>query len=364
MQPAATDLHSATDRRHPLVYVLHSSEMYGTERMSLATADGLSEEFRTIFIGPPGEAMEEARRLGFEAFEFRTSKDLARAIHPILRDNPSLTFVATGPRYSLICIAMNALLYRRRIKQIQIVHGGAGEWADYGRKKLLNPFDITFIAVSDYVKQKLIDYGVRPEGIEVAYNFLTSRQIEQAPKRPALTSGIRNVAIASRVVDYKCVDLILDAMDRHPELSDLPIRVMGDGPDLEKLRQRARTNNPNVAFVGFDPDVAGEFAKADLLLHLCPTEPFGLVILEAMAANLPVLVPDAGGAGGIVEDGINGFKFRAGDPDDLARRLISLRKACPQMLNRITAGGRDSLATRFSAEASGKTYRRLFSAVE
>jgi glycosyltransferase involved in cell wall biosynthesis len=214
------------------------------------------------------------------------------------------------------------------------------------------------------VKQKLIDYGVRPEGIEVAYNFLTPRQIEQAPKRPAFTSGIQKVVIASRLVDYKCVDLILDAMDRHPELADLPIRVMGDGPDLKKLRRRALEKNPNVQFMGFDPNIAAEFAGADLLLHLCPTEPFGLVILEAMAANLPVLVADAGGAGGIVENGVNGLKFRANDPDDLAHRLTLLRKASPEMLDRITAGGRNSLATRFSARASGEKYRRLFAGVE
>jgi hypothetical protein len=44
--------------RHPLVFVLHSSNLYGTERMSLATAKGLSDEFEAIFLGPPGPALE------------------------------------------------------------------------------------------------------------------------------------------------------------------------------------------------------------------------------------------------------------------------------------------------------------------
>ena len=43
-------------------------------------------------------------------------------------------------------------------------------------------------------------------------------------------------------------------------------------------------------------------AEADLLVHTCPAEPFGLVILEAMAVNLPVLVTDAAGWSAIVQD--------------------------------------------------------------
>ena len=42
--------------------------------------------------------------------------------------------------------------------------------------------------------------------------------------------------------------------------------------------------------------VAAAIADADLLVHLCPVEPFGLAILEAMAAAVPVLVPNSGGA--------------------------------------------------------------------
>ena len=49
-------------------------------------------------------------------------------------------------------------------------------------------------------------------------------------------------------------------------------------------------------------DIPRHMAEADLLVHTCPAEPFGLVILEAMAVNLPVLVTDAAGWSAIVQD--------------------------------------------------------------
>src|SRR5271170_6140689 len=110
---------------HPLVYVLHSSQLYGTERMALATAQGLADEFETIFIGPPGPGLVEAQRLGFQTREYISSMDLAKVLRPLLKQYRSLTFVGTGPRYNLVCIALN-LYYRRKIKHIQILHGGSG----------------------------------------------------------------------------------------------------------------------------------------------------------------------------------------------------------------------------------------------
>src|SRR5208337_2122850 len=139
--------------RHPVLYVLHSSQLYGTERMALATAQGLAEEFETIFIGPPGPGLIEAERLGFQTRQYRTSMDLARVLKPLLKQYPSLTFVGTGPRYHLVCIALN-LFYRRKIRHIQVLHGGSGIDKDYDQKKVLNCFDITFVVVSEWSRQR------------------------------------------------------------------------------------------------------------------------------------------------------------------------------------------------------------------
>ena len=346
--------------RHPILYVLHSSQLYGTERMALATAMGLNEEFETIFIGPPGMALIEAERLGFQTRQYRTSKDLARVLRPLLKQYPTLTFVGTGPRYNLVCIALN-LFYRRKIKHIQMVHGGAGERGDYGRKKVLNIFNITFIAVSDWSKQKLIDYGVRNR-IEVIGNFLTPAQLQAMPKRPPYVSpGFGKVVVVSRIDPLKRVDLLLDALDRRGgELRDICFRILGVGPDIDRLRDRARATHPNVKFAGFTDDIAGELARADLLVHTCSIETFGLAVLEAMAAKIAVLVPDKGGTAMLIQDGDSGFTFRADDPDHLAERLVELKSAPAELFNRMVGHASARVDSQFSASAALRRYRELF----
>jgi glycosyltransferase involved in cell wall biosynthesis len=353
----------ATAPRHPIILVLHSSNLYGTERMALATALGLNDEFETIFIGPPGPALEEAGRLGFQTREYRSSIDLAKVLIPLLRRFPSLTFVGTGPRYNLVCIALNAL-FRRKIRQIQLLHGGSGIDKDYARKKILNFWSITFIVVSEWSKQMLINNGVK-NSVEVVGNFLTPDQILHTPRRRMYTSdGTRNFILVSRIDHLKRVDLLLDALDiRQRELSDTSFRIFGVGPEFEKLKERASRTHPNVTFAGFTNDVAGEMAKADLLVHTCAYETFGLAVLEAMGANLATLVPDKGGTATLVQDGVSGFTYRADDAADLARRLVELKDAPAELLNRMVANAVAKVQSDYSADAALRRYRKLYAAL-
>ena len=335
--------------------------MYGTERMALATAQGLARDFQIIFIGPRGPAMVEARKLGFETRFFQTIPELVGLLREILRQFDCLTFVSTLPRYSAICVVLN-LFVRRRIRHIQMIHGGGYERKDLAGLASFNAFEMTFVAVSDYSKERMIHHGIRPDRIAVVENFLTERQLATMPRRAQYDrDGVRTVAVVSRIDPPKRVDLLLDALDRRgAELGDVAFRIFGWGPDLERLRARAAKTHPNVQFAGYIDNVAAELAKADLLLHTCPVEAFGLAVLEAMEVNLPTLVPDRGGTARLVSDGETGFTFRADDPDHLAARLVELKNAPAQLLNRIAGSARASCDARFSADVSIRKYRQLF----
>lgn len=347
------------DERVPLLYVLHSGNLYGTERMALATAEGLSGEFSPIMFAPPGPALELAARMGLGARAFGSPLQLAGLLRPLLAQHRRLAMVATGISQSLVFIALNAV-YRRRCVHLHVVHGGASERLSYGRKRLLQPFAVRFVAVSAFVKERLVANGVRDTRIEVIENFLPQSQLAAAPQRPGgWPEGVRRVLVVSRIDPLKRVDLLLDALEREPALGAMQFRILGTGWDLEKLRERARGRWPNVVFAGFSSEVNLEMTRADLLLHLCPSEPFGLAILEAMAAGLPVLVPDSGGAGSLVEDGVSGFRFRADDAAALAARLLALASPQVEVLERVKAGGQRALQTRFCPASRVADYRAL-----
>jgi glycosyltransferase involved in cell wall biosynthesis len=296
--------------RQPLLYVLHSGYLYGTERMALATVAGLTDEFEPVVFAPPGEALRRAEEMGFGVRPFRSSRELLAAIWPFLRRNDSLVFVATGVKHSTALMALNAV-YRRNVTHVHVIHGGAPGKGAYGRKKWLNHFGVKFVAVSDFAREQLIKNGVRPDKVRVVNNFLPLDRIASAPRRAPFTSaGVRNVLVISR----------LDPLDLGPELRGLSFRIIGVGPELVVLRERAMAMHPNVKFEGFRDEVASDIARSDLLLHTCPVETFGLVVLEAMAGDVPVLVPDAGGTDIVVEAAVSGFKFRANDAAHLAQR--------------------------------------------
>jgi glycosyltransferase involved in cell wall biosynthesis len=347
--------------RHPLLYILHSSNLHGTERVALDTVRGLADEFEPILFGPPGPAMEEAERLGFQARRFRGAKEFARSLRPVLAENKSLTFVATGVMHSAVCLMLN-VLYRRRIVHYHIVHGGASDRDSYERKKLLNHTGVRFIAVSEWTKQKLISYGTRADRIEVVPNSIPADRIAAFPRRPAFDRpGIRNAIMVCRLDPMKRVEILLDALDRGPkELAEISFTVYGIGSETDRLKQRAAATHPNVHFPGYSGNVPNQMAGADLLVHTCPVEPFGLVILEAMAANLPVLVADGAGPGEIVQDGVNGFKFRADDADHLVRRLTELRQAPPDLFNHVISIGRVTVEETYSSKKMLEKYRNLF----
>ena len=346
-----------------VVYALHSGNLYGTERMALATMEGLRDDFDLTLLTPSGPVVDEAARLGIPVVTFRGSVQFAARLAGLLARVDRVAFFATGVSHSLLFIALNAVV-RRPARHLHLVHGGTDERLSYGRKKSLNGRAVTLVAVSDFVRTRLIAHGAAARQVVVIENFLPDSQIASAPRRAAFRGGgIRDVVVVSRVDPIKRVDLLLDALDRHPQLGALSYAVYGTGWDFETLRGRAARDHPSVRFLGFSDCIPEVLSRSDLLLHLCPEEPFGLAMLEAMAARIPVIVPDQGGAAGLVEPEVSGWRFRANDPDDLATVLQHVAARPENALNRVVAAADERLRTRYSSSARLPDYRELVSGV-
>jgi alpha-1,6-mannosyltransferase len=99
-------------------------------------------------------------------------------------------------------------------------------------------------------------------------------------------------------------DIVIDAFLRVRERQaktggrEMVLVLIGDGPERERMKQRA-AGSPDIAMPGFVKGreaLARMLASADMLVHGCPFETFGLSIAEAMSCGLPTVVPDEGGA--------------------------------------------------------------------
>ena len=353
-----TSKKSQDTQKIPLIYVLHSSQLYGTEKMALITIEGLLEQYQPIIFAPPGPLLAEAQRQGITIECFHNSRQLGLQLRPYLAKYHQLAFIATGVSHSILFTLWN-LVYRRRVVHLHLVHGGTDERLSYGRKRILNHFPVKLVANSQFVQERLEFHGVSRDNIKVVENFLTGSQIESLPKRqPFVESGVKRIVIVSRLDPIKRVDLLFDALDAVPELGEFEFRLLGTGSNMKQIMERS-THHPNTFVEGFSEQVGEVMANSDLLLHLCPVEPFGLVILEAMAVGIPVLVPNQGGASSIVEPEVSGFHFTANDPLDLAHCLLKLRQAPADLLNKMVTNAHQRLTSQFSQSRGVISYRQL-----
>lgn len=204
--------------------------------------------------------------------------------------------------------------------------------------------DATLVA-ADWQVAKLTAHGVPrvvrvPFGIEREVFRPDARSYEGRRELLALAShdtrrddaaivvGVGRFAVEKRwdVV----IDAFLELRKREPQ-RDMILVLIGDGPERERMTARA-AGCPDIAMPGFVKGreaLARMLASADVLMHGCPFETFGLSIAEAMSCGLPTVVPDEGGASEMhVPEA--GERYRALDVDACAR-------ATARLLDRVAA---------------------------
>lgn len=151
------------------------------------------------------------------------------------------------------------------------------------------------ICVSDFIRRDLAAHGVPAERLVVSHNALEP----SAPLRaPATPPHPRPFALAiGRVVAVKGFDILVDAWRDVPDGLDLV--VVGSGPAIADLRKRAgrRGVADRIRFAGWVSEEEKEtfLASARMYLHPARFEAFGISVLEALAAGLPVVAADVGG---------------------------------------------------------------------
>jgi len=104
------------------------------------------------------------------------------------------------------------------------------------------------------------------------------------------------------------------------------LTLLGDGVLKKEIQELVRNKNLEkyIVFEGNVKNVEKYLHKADIYLHSAYYEPFGLVLIEAMAAGLPVITLDGKGNRDIIEQGKNGYMIFEQDTDKFADTIIKL----------------------------------------
>jgi glycosyltransferase involved in cell wall biosynthesis len=212
-----------------------------------------------------------------------------------------------------------------------------------------------FLAVSEFIRDRMIAGGLPAGRIAVKANFVEDGRAEGAVSgrgRVARRDGRRDgpLLFVGRLTADKGVDLLLDAWAGTPEMPLL--EVVGDGPLHDEVVASAASNGRVVSAGRLDRTaVRARMEAAPALVF--PSrwyEGQPMTILEAFAAGLPVIAASIGSLPDLVRDGENGLLFRAGDYGDL-RRAVTWATSHPAELRRMGTQARADYEARFTPEA-------------
>ena len=269
----------------------------------------------------------------------------------------------------------SSLQLRSPIRRVVSLHGGGANVPGVEAKSLMAPtrrripwgkaidiamrwtrripedFDgIVCVGEDEYLKyrEKHPHVMFLPNGVDTKlFGNVSNQTIRQSNNQTILT-----LLCVARIDRQKNQMALVEAVARHPGVN---LRLVGPvtQPDYDaELKRRAEELGVagRVAFVGAlkpgSPELLAEYAKADAFALASRHEPFGIVVLEAWAAGLPVVASDVGGLGKLCAAHPDAaITFSADDTDGLDRALGELsRRLASGDIGKMSEAGRRAAA--------------------
>lgn len=210
-------------------------------------------------------------------------------------------------------------------------------WRERMKSQIIRSFDAAIVAGTPH-RAYLEQLGFPPDfiflGCDVVDNEFFHRMAEQAREQPEQHSHLPGLAdptpfflSSNRLIKVKNVDTLLEAYGMYRQGRPDPWRLVliGEGAERAKLEDIiSQRRIEGVTITGFRQleDLPAYYGRAGAYIHPTLKDTWGLVVNEAMASGLPVLVSDrAGCVDDLVRDGDNGYRFDPIQPSQLAHLM-------------------------------------------
>ncbi|WP_051935653.1 glycosyltransferase family 4 protein [Deinococcus sp. YIM 77859] len=335
----------------------------GVTKALLNLARSVQPEQVQLEIGslepPSPEMRDEFGRLGVPVHHLGEGYlRSALALRRVLRASSTQLVVCNSFRSYLIAKLAAAGL---PVRLLFWVHGIAEIRASRLKTQLYRALSYrdTLIFISDAVRQANLPprhagrHHVIHHGVESPFQVAQWRPYSREARAGlGLAPDDLVLMYVASFESYKDHRTLLQAFDRlwtrHPHLR---LVLIGQGVGLEAMRELAASlaSRGRIHFLGPRADARPLLGLADIYVHPCYVEGFGLAVVEAMLARLPVVAAAGGGLPEIVQDGVTGLLFPPQSVEDLERQLERLITD-PQLARRLGEAGEQRGLQQFSPE--------------
>jgi len=249
--------------------------------------------------------------------------------------------------------ARAALAWCRRRSRVSVLMSDSQErdlprllFKETAKRAILQDVDAALVGGYRHVAY-LEQLGLDRARVVTGYDVVDNDYFQQGADRARAEAGLRQrmglparyLVLPTRFVPKKNLLRLLDAFAMYrrrlgDEAWDLV--VIGDGPERPRVeaRRQALGLEGVVHLVGFKqyPDLPAYYGLASGFILPSVSDQWGLVVNEAMACGLPVLVSHACGASELVRDGENGFRFDPFSLADMAHAMAELTREGPRLV--------------------------------
>jgi len=222
-------------------------------------------------------------------------------------------------------------------------------------------------------RTRILYNGVNIESFQPYWN--RTREREALRKENGFSEG-PIILYVGRLVEEKGVHLLIEAFERvHPAVPNAKLLIVGSRtfsderptPYIESLRKKAEGFEKYIHFIGHvsHKDISRYYLMSDIVAF--PSlwrEPFGLVVVEAMASGLPVVAFDQGGPAEIIQNGKDGILVpKEKGLEGFTEALMQLIKN-PALREKIGREARQTAESRFTWKEVAKNFLALCEALK
>jgi glycosyltransferase involved in cell wall biosynthesis len=272
--------------------------------------------------------------------------------------------------YAGVPALLTALVTRKKL----LLH--ARDLANFGFiSRFYGRFSQKIIAVSHAVKDDLIEKGIRPDKIKVIYNGVDKDSFSQSGEAKDSLSTSRHpgkdsfvFAHIGQFVPWKNHILFLKAASNVAKcLPDARFALVGAnifnrGTKYERSVFSYAKSAPiaeRIDFVGWQEDMSEVWPQIDCLVHTAEQEPFGRVIIEAMAHRIPVIAVGTCGPGEIIQDHKTGILVPADNVEALSEAMLNVAQD-RQLTDRLVNAAFEHTMSNFTADKTAAQIQEVY----